>query len=241
MKQNRFFYVYISEVKYMYEIKKKNFSIQPRERLLEVGVENLSEQELLAILLRTGSRGEAVTELAGKILKRFGSLSNLRRASISEFKMIKGIGIAKAAEIQAMIELGKRVQAANPEYHGKVMRSEDFGRQMITELSGYEQEHLLAFYLDNRNRILKRKVIFIGTVNSAPAVPRDILAQSVRIMATGIVVVHNHPSGNPDPSEADIAFTHDLNQSCRMLGSTLVDHLIVGRDRYYSFRERNRL
>jgi DNA repair protein RadC len=88
---------------------------------------------------------------------------------------------------------------------------------------------------------LKRKVIFIGTVNSAPAVPRDILAQSVRLMATGILVVHNHPSGNPEPSDADIDFTHDLNQSCKMLGTSLVDHLIVGRNKYYSFREKNLL
>jgi DNA repair protein RadC len=225
----------------MYEILENDFSMQPRERLLTVGAENLSERELLAILLRTGSKDYPVFDLAGRVLESFSSLEDFRNATVKELETIKGIGPIKAVEIQAMIELGKRIHNASREYHGSVMRSETFGRQMMNELANFEQEHLLAIYLDNRNRIIARKTVFIGTVNSAPAVPREILHHAVRYIATGVLVVHNHPSGNPDPSDADIQFTQSLEASCQMLGTNLTDHLIVGKEDYFSFREKNLL
>ncbi|GAB2024693.1 DNA repair protein RadC [Lactovum odontotermitis] len=225
----------------MYEIQENVFSIQPRERLLAVGAENLSERELLAILLRTGSKDYHVFDLAGRVLEEFGSLENFRSATVEELETINGIGAVKAVEIQAMIELGKRIHNASREFHGSVLRSETFGKQMMNELANFEQEHLLAVYLDNRNRIIAKKTVFIGTVNSAPAVPREILHHAVRYIATGILVVHNHPSGNPEPSEADIQFTKNLGSSCQMLGTSLTDHLIVGKEDYFSFREKHLL
>ncbi|MFV0555707.1 MAG: RadC family protein [Lactovum sp.] len=223
----------------MYEIEKKSFSIKPRERLIEVGAENLSERELLAILLRTGSKGEPVFELASRVLERFESLPNFRKATLAELRQIKGIGQVKAIELQAMIELGKRIHNAQLEVQGNILGSEDIGNQMIMEMQHYEQEHLVALYLDNRNQIIKKKTVFIGTVNSAPAVPREILHHAVRMMATSLLVVHNHPSGNPEPSNADILFTKNLDKSCKMLGTNLIDHLVVGSKGYYSFREQN--
>ena len=225
----------------MYKIEENPFSFKPRERLIEVGAENLSERELLAILLRTGSKEEAVFELASHVLENFQNLINFRNATLSELQQIKGIGPVRAIEIQAMIELGKRIHNASREHYGQVLHSEDFGKQMINEMQNYEQEHLMAIYLDNRNRIIQKRTIFIGTVNSAPAVPREILYHAVRTMATGLLVVHNHPSGNPEPSSADIVFTNNLNSSCRMLGMGFTDHLIVGYNDYYSFREKNLL
>lgn len=223
----------------MYEIQENVFSLQPRERLLTAGAENLSERELLAILLRTGSKHYHVFDLAGRVLEEFGSLENFRNATVKELEAINGIGAVKAVEIQAMIELGKRIHNARREFHGSVLRSETFGKQMMNELANFEQEHLLAVYLDNRNRIIAKKTVFIGTVNSAPAVPREILHHAVRYIATGILVVHNHPSGNPEPSEADIQFTKNLGSSCQMLGTSLTDHLIVGKEDYFSFREKH--
>ncbi|MDR2977313.1 MAG: DNA repair protein RadC [Streptococcaceae bacterium] len=225
----------------MYEIQENVFPLQPRERLLANGAESLSERELLAILLRTGSKDYHVFELAGRVLETFVNLENLRNATLKELEMIKGIGPIKAVELQAMIELGKRIHNASREFQGTIMRSETFGRKMMNELANLEQEHLLAVYLDNRNHIIAKKTIFIGTVNSAPAVPREILHHAVRFIATGILVVHNHPSGNPEPSEADIQFTQNLENSCQMLGTNLIDHLVVGREDYFSFREKNLL
>lgn len=221
----------------MYELEKDAFPLRPRERLLAYGAEQLSEQELLAILLRTGTKTEDVFTLSGRLLDKFKTLCDFRSASLIELCEISGIGKVKAIELKAMIELGKRIQADSKMPLGEVFGSSTFAKQMMVEMANLRQEHLVAIYLDNRNRILQKKTIFIGTVNSSLATPREILHYAVKILATCILVVHNHPSGNVEPSSADKEFTKKLALACQAMGTDLVDHLIVGQKDYFSFRE----
>ena len=222
----------------MYEVRESPYPVQPRERLAMLGADHLSDSELLAILLRTGTRHYSVTELSAIILKHFQTLENFRRASISELKEIPGIGQAKAVEIRAMIELGKRIQTTDRTRYGQVTSSHEFGMSLACEMQDYEQEHLLAIYLDGQNKIIEKRTIFIGAVNHAPANPREILYHAVKNLAVGLLVAHNHPSGSLIPSGADRIFTEKIKTSCENLGINFIDHIIVGAGNYFSFRER---
>lgn len=221
----------------MYDIQFKKESLQPRERLLEVGAEGLSNQELLAIFIRTGTRKEPVSILSAHLLEKLERLSKLRELSIEELEQLTGIGRVKAIEIKAMIELGKRINQSECLANDYVMGSEKLGLKMIEEIGDKQQEHLVALYLNTQNQIICQKTIFIGSVNRSIAEPREILHHAVKCMATSVIIVHNHPSGSVHPSRNDLDFTDKLKESCEILGLVLLDHLIVGADDYYSFRE----
>ncbi|WEV44678.1 DNA repair protein RadC [Streptococcaceae bacterium ESL0687] len=225
----------------MYEIIKKPRLLRPRERLTSMGAEKLSEQELLAIILRTGTRELSATQLADQILKHFENLASLKKATIEELQKIKGVGPAKAIEILAMIELGKRIQLSETKKYGRILNSRELGNLLIEELSDLDQEHLVTLYLDTKNNIIRKKVIFIGTVNSSTANPREILYYACKFMATSIIISHNHPSGDSTPSGQDHAFTEKINQSCDLVGINLLDHIVVGHTGYYSYKENNML
>lgn len=225
----------------MYSISFQQNSLLPRERLLEVGPEGLSNQELLSIFIRTGTKQHPVQELATKILKEVDHLANLKGMSIEELQAICGIGRVKAIEIQAMIELGRRIHQSEITLQQKVLGSEKLASRMMQELGDKKQEHLVAIYLDTQNRIIQQKTIFIGSVNKSIAEPREILYYAVKNMATSVIIVHNHPSGSVQPSKNDLLFTQALKKSCNMLGLVLLDHLIVGKSRYFSFREEGEL
>lgn len=222
----------------MYEIREKPYPMQPRERLAFLGAEKLSEQELLAILLRTGTMKMSALELATYLLKYFQSLENFKRASLTELQKIHGIGIVKAIELHAMIELGKRIQMTENVRYGQVISSAQFGKNLIDEMQDFDQEHLVAVYLDAQNKIIEKRTIFIGAVNHSTANPREILHFAVKNMAVSLIVVHNHPSGSCYPSEQDCQFTDKMMKSCMLLGITFVDHMIIGRKKYFSFREK---
>jgi DNA repair protein RadC len=224
----------------MYEIRENPYPMKPRERLEMLGADHLSDTELLAILLRTGTKNHSVMELSALILSSFRTLENFRRASITELKKIPGIGQAKAVELRAMIELGKRIQMVERTRFGQVVGSHDFGMQLACEMQDFEQEHLLAFYLDGQNKIIEKRTIFIGAANHAPANPREILYHAVKNMAVGLVVAHNHPSGSLTPSNADRIFTDKIKKSCENLGINFLDHLILGGKNYFSFQEHER-
>lgn len=221
----------------MYEIIEADYPMLPRERLKLFGEVYLSDQELLAILLRTGTPKMSVVELAGKILKHFVTLESFRRASIEELMTISGIGITKAVEIRAMMELGKRIQTTERTRYGKITGSREFADGLSDEMSDFDQEHLVAVYLDGKHKIIKKKTIFVGTVNSATANPREILHFAVKTLAVSILVAHNHPSGDPKPSEADLVFTQQIAAACDIMGIQFVDHLIIGDNCYFSFQE----
>ena len=190
----------------MYSIVSEEAGLLPRERLLQKGAEVLSDQELLAIVLRTGTKSESVPSMANRILKGMTSLADLSRLSLNELQQIPGIGRVKSIELKAMVELAKRIEKA------ELARSE--------QIMSSQQE-----------------TVFIGGVRRSIAEPREILHYACHLMATSLIVVHNHPSGEAYPSRNDIDFTQKIKRSCDDLGICLLDHLIVGKSTYYSFRE----
>ena len=221
----------------MYEIREADYPMRPRERLRTLGEKYLSDQELLAILLRTGTARSSVLDLSGQILSHFETLENFRRSSIEELMQIPGIGESKAVEIRAMMELGKRIQSTERKRYGQVKGAQQFARTLMDEMSDFDQEHLVAVYLDGRNQIIKKRTIFVGTVNLASANPREILHFAVKTLAAGILITHNHPSGDPRLSDSDVVFTERMENACDYIGVNLVDHIIVGQQRYFSFQE----
>ncbi len=212
-------------------------SSRPRERLLDFGVKALSNQELLAILLRTGSKPYNVLELSGLILNTFPNLYELKSASLNELQQIRGVGKIRAIELKAMMELGSRIHQEKQPKYGKVHSSFGLAQQLIEELKDCHQEHLICLYLNTKNEIIHRKTLFIGSLNQSVAHPREIYREAVRCSAARIICSHNHPSGTPNPSENDRLFTRRLKQCGEMMGIELLDHLIIGNDSYVSLRE----
>ena len=225
----------------MYTIEMKEEAMLPRERLVDYGAERLSNQELLAILLRTGTRTNPVLEVSHHILKNMTSLADFRHLSLQELQQIKGIGSVKSVEIKAMIELANRINKAEYAKEERIMSSQRLAKKMMLELSDKKQEHLVTLYLDTQNRIIEQKTIFIGTVRRSIAEPREILHYAIKNMATSLIVSHNHPSGSIEPSREDNKFTETLRGASDLLGVTLLDHLIVTDSKYYSYREENNI
>ncbi|MCO4484419.1 DNA repair protein RadC [Streptococcus infantarius] len=221
----------------MYAIEMKADAMLPRERLRDLGAEQLSNQELLSILLRTGTKTRPVLEVANDILKHIDTLADFQHLSLQELQKIKGIGYVKSIEIKAMIELAKRISKAEYVQKERIMSSERLARKMMLELSDQKQEHLVAIYLDTQNRIIEQRTIFIGSVRRSIAEPREILYYACKNMATSVIIIHNHPSGSPVPSENDLRFTEKMKRACDDIGIVCLDHIIVGKYQYYSFRE----
>lgn len=221
----------------MYAIEMKADTMLPRERLRDLGAEHLSNQELLSILLRTGTKTTPVLEVANQILKNLDSLADFQHLSLQELQQINGIGYVKSIEIKAMIELAKRISKAEYVQKERIMSSERLARKMMLELSDQKQEHLVAIYLDTQNRIIEQRTIFIGSVRRSIAEPREILYYACKNMATSVIIVHNHPSGSPEPSENDLQFTQKMKRACEDIGIICLDHIVIGKYQYYSFRE----
>ncbi|MBO1090429.1 RadC family protein [Enterococcus hirae] len=209
----------------------------PRERMLLYGEKALSDQELLAILLRTGQHPYNVLELAGNLLKTFGGLALLRQATLSELEKIRGIGQVKALEIKALIELGKRIQTQHVAVQATIHASYELAHQLIIELKDHKQEHLICIYLDTKNQVLLKKTLFIGSLDQTIAHPREVFHYAVRYSAARIILVHNHPSGNVLPSKQDLLFTKRVQKYGEMMGIDVLDHLIIGCKQYFSLRE----
>jgi len=166
--------------------------IRPRERLIAHGAQSLTSYELLAIILRTGNRKLNAIQLAMKILQQFGTQYDLRTASFHDLIQVSGVGPAKAVEIQAAIEFGRRLYQTNQEKQGVIMSTKDAGDYCIEKLKDLQQENVFALYLNTKNQIIKEKIIFIGTLNSSVAHPREIFKEGVRCSAARIIVAHNH-------------------------------------------------
>lgn len=224
----------------MYSIK-TDHKLMPRERLIRLGPEKISNQELLAILLRTGNKEKHVLELSAYLLSSLDSLADLKKFSLQELQRLSGIGKVKAIEIKAMLELADRIQIAGQAVAAPVLSSAQVAEKMMIELGDKQQEHLVAIYLDSQNKIIEEKTIFIGTVRKSIAEPREILYYACKNMATSLIVVHNHPSGLTKPSANDYHFTEKIKRSCDYLGLICLDHIIVSKHGYYSFREKSDL
>ena len=219
-----------------YRIKDLPSTERPRERLKNMGVSNLTDGEILAILLKTGIKRQNVEEVAIALLKEysFDQFSNLR---ISDLQKIKGIGEVKAIEILASIELGKRIFLRD---HKRLIRMEN--AKMIWEsakylFTGLKQECFYCYYFNTKQELIEKKLIFMGTINSATTHTREIFKEAYLMSASTIVCLHNHPSGDVHPSKADISFTERLIRTGEIQGIPVVDHIIVSEDTYYSFYE----
>lgn len=210
---------------------------RPRERLEKYGEKALANHELLAILLRTGTKGSHVISLAMSVLNAFEDLYYLKTATLEELMSISGIGLTKAIELRAAIELGGRITQASQIKTGQVTSSKQAGEMLLKEMSGLQQEHVIALYLNTKNEIIKKETIFIGGLNSSIAHPREIFKGAVRYSAARLIVGHNHPSGNPEPSEADVQFTRRVSECGELMGIDLLDHIIIGQKEYISLKE----
>ena len=211
--------------------------LRPRERLQELGGAALSEQELLAIVLRTGAKECDVLTLGGELLNKFGNLYELKQASTSELEKIKGIGPIKALELVATFELSRRVNRSRQIKLGTVTSSASIAGFMIEELRDSVQEQLIGIYLNTKNQIIKKVLLFQGSLNQSIAHPRDIYHHAVKCSAARIILVHNHPSGDCRPSANDLEFTKRVVKCGELMGIEILDHLIVGCDTYRSLKE----
>ena len=225
----------------MYSISFQEDSLLPRERLAKEGVEALSNQELLAILLRTGTRQASVFEIAQKVLNNLSSLTDLKKMTLQELQSLSGIGRVKAIELQAMIELGHRIHKNETLEMESILSSQKLAKKMQQELGHKKQEHLVALYLNTQNQIIHQQTIFIGSATRSIAEPREILHYAIKHMATSLILVHNHPSGAVAPSRNDDHVTKLIKDACDLMGIVLLDHLIVSHSSYFSYREKTDL
>src|SRR3989338_7030128 len=214
--------------------------LRPRERLQKQGVQALSDAELLAILLRTGNRQDNVIILATKLLQQH-SLTSLSRARIADLQRLSGIGPAKACQITACFELARRVQTDGEEKIIVINSPKDVVTVSEADLAHLQQEHCVGIYLDTRHRIIKRETIFIGTLNASVIHPREILRIGISEGAAAFILVHNHPSGDPQPSAEDVVVTDQLRAAGKVVGIEFLDHVIIGKGTYYSFKDEKRI
>lgn len=211
---------------------------RPRERLAALGPQALSNAELIAILLRVGVPGENAVQVGQRLLQKFGGIGGLHRAPFVELCRQYGIAEAKAAQIKAAIELGRRLTLESTEERPAINSPADAAALVQYEMSALEQEHLRALLLDRRNRVLEVVEIYRGSVSSSQVRVGEVFKEAVRKNASAIVVVHNHPSGDPTPSPDDVAVTRAIVQAGKLLDVEVLDHLVIGQGRWVSLKER---
>jgi DNA repair protein RadC len=225
------------------KIMKKSFTIhdlpkvdRPREKLIEKGVKNLKDEELLAILLGTGTKEKSVLSLARQILKKFPK-KKFQKLKYEDLIKIKGINKAKACTILAAIELIKRVLEKGEETLPAIQSTKDVIAQAVY-MRNKTREHLMTIYLNARNEMLFKKPMFIGTLNANLVHPREIFQEALRQNAASIILVHNHPSGNPEPSQDDLEITKRLIEAGKIMGIDVLDHVIITKNKVFSFKEK---
>ena len=210
---------------------------RPRERLVKFGEQALSAQELLQLILGRGVAGESVAITAQKLLSHFGSLQKLSEASIEELSSIKGIGLAKAAQIKAAFEIGRRLSTQAPSYKSKELTDpEKVYRLVKNKLRDYYKEHFYIITLNSRNYSIAE--VSVGSLNASIVHPREVFAEAIKNKAASVVFAHNHPSGDPEPSEDDLLLTKKLVESGKILGIEVFDHIIVVKDDFFSFKNK---
>lgn len=213
-------------------------SERPRERLLKYGGEILSNNEILSIILKSGTKGEGVSELANKVLTKIENISNLKNINKEMLTSIKGIGPTKAIEVLAAIELGKRIFIKNEiETNTIYTNSKTIYNNNKSLFYDKKQEYFYCIYLDQKRKVIERKLLFMGTLNKSYVHPREIFKEAHLLSASAIICMHNHPSGDPTPSTDDIILTKSLLEIGRLQQIPILDHIIFGDNNYYSFYE----
>jgi DNA repair protein RadC len=211
---------------------------RPRERLEQLGAQSLSNAELLAILLRVGVPGENVIEVGQRLLNEFGGLRGLHRLSFDELCAQHGIGPAKAAQIKAAIELGKRISLETPDEKPTIHSPMDAAALLLYEMSALEQEELRVILLDTRNRVLKIEMIYRGSLSQSQVRVGELFKTAIRANAASIIIVHNHPSGDATPSPDDVQITRQIIQAGKLLDIDVLDHIVIGHGNFISLKDR---
>ncbi|HAX72703.1 MAG TPA: hypothetical protein DCY20_04200 [Firmicutes bacterium] len=214
---------------------------RPRERLVADGPKYLSNAELLAILLRTGTKNHSALSLAQSILQSTEGLKLLNEITVEELMRVKGIGVNKAVEIMACIELGKRISKSSQLKIQSITSPSDCVAYLSAELKHLTQEHFVVLLLDTKNYIIAKRTIFIGSLNKAIVHPREVFKEAIKRSSASVICVHNHPSGDPTPSEQDIQLTHRLYEAGELLGIKVLDHIIIGDEQFVSLKEKGYL
>jgi len=211
---------------------------RPRERLIKQGPQSLSNQELIAILLRTGTKSESVLSLANRILNYFEKIHELKHATLEEIVSIKGIGEAKAVQLLAAIELGRRLAQMQVHNRFTIRSPQDAASFLMPEMSSLNQEHFVTLFLNTKNQVIHKQTIFIGSLNSSIVHPREIFREAVKRSAASIICAHNHPSGIATPSPEDIDVTKRIQEAGYIIGIDLIDHIIIGDHQFISLKEK---
>jgi DNA repair protein RadC len=214
---------------------------RPRERLIQSGAASLSNQELLAILLRTGTKSESVLQLSNRLLNHFDGLNLLKDASLEEITKTKGIGLAKAVQIMTAVEFGRRISNLAFDDRYSIRSPEDGANYVMNDMRFLAQEHFVCLYLNTKNQVLHKQTIFIGSLNASIVHPREVFKEAFRRSAASIICIHNHPSGDPTPSREDIEVTKRLVECGRIIGIDILDHLIIGEKKFISLKEKGYL
>ncbi len=216
-------------------------SERPRERFIQYGPQSLSNQELIALCLRSGSRNESVLKLADRLITHFDGLRMLKDASIEEITELHGIGEAKAIQLLAAVEIGRRVTNLCHEDRYVIRSPEDGANYCMNDMRFLSQEHFVCLYLNTKNQVLHKQTVFIGSLNASIVHPREVFKEAFRRSAASIICLHNHPSGDPTPSREDIEVTKRLVECGKMIGIDILDHLIIGEKKYVSLKEKGYL
>lgn len=216
---------------------------RPRERLLSHGASALSSQEVLALILGRGTKGQPVMALSQSLLQQFGSFKGISEASLQQLQQIHGLGLAKAAQLQACIEISRRlmVEDCNRPEKLKVVDPATVARLVRSKIKHAQREHYFLICLDSRSRLIGLDKVSEGTLDAALVHPRETFETAIARHAAKIIICHNHPSGDPSPSDDDRMVTKRLAMAGKVLGIAVVDHVVVGQDSYYSFQEHGQL
>ncbi|MFZ5898385.1 MAG: RadC family protein [Bacillota bacterium] len=223
-------------VEYPLTIKQMPEEVRPRERLVKMGAGALSDVELLAILLRTGTQRTSALELAQQVLSRFGGIRELLEASLEELASVRGVGSAKAVVIKAALEIGYRLATAPAEQRVTIRTPEQAAQLLIPEMRHLDREHFLALVLNTKNQVLARERISVGTLNATNVHAREVFKSAIRRSAAALILAHNHPSGDPTPSQQDLDLTAQLVEAGEVIGIAILDHIIIGDNRYTSLK-----
>lgn len=222
----------------IYRIRDLDEAERPRERLARLGPQALSNGELLAILLRVGLHGESAVDVGNRLLRDCGGLQGIHRIDFGELCSQRGLGLAKASQIKAAIELGNRLSVVAPEERPTIHSPADAAALVMYEMGALEQEHLRTMLLDTRNRVQEIIEIYRGSVNCSQVRVGELFKPAVRRGTPAILVIHNHPSGDPTPSPDDVAVTRAIVQAGKLLDIEVLDHLVIGHGRFVSLKER---
>ena len=221
----------------------KALSLQdrPREKLLRLGAAGLGDNELVAIIVGSGSRRANALSVANDVLETAGGLHGIPRAQIDDLRRVAGMGMAKAAQVLAAVELGRRTLLRCPPARRQFVTPREVASYLLPQFGSRQVEQFGVMMLDTKHRLLRTSVVSVGTLDSSPAHPREIFREAASACAAAVVLFHNHPSGDPTPSRDDIDLTRRLVQAGEIMGIDVIDHMILADTRYFSFKEAGRL